>query len=576
MSASVSAEEIKKMMTGNTTEQYLGSYGNNSPLLDLVNRLSGQLNQQTAESNLYRGGAGYGGSFMNADQVAAREAGGKLNAKPYGGWGGYGSNNSTMTNQPNPGAPDIVYNPQGGGPPDAPPAGGPPPGGWPEGGDPGNYGPGGGTYIPNEPAPPRDPYGNPAGDGGTRTPGSYGEPSVPAPPRTGSGAGTAPPRGGYAPPGTVTPPVRNGQAPGAGGPPVGAPPRRTGGTNSAYVGENPYEAFAGQSTADMNYAAAASSPGLPVGSRPSASGAQYSPPPQRRDPSKNPWKKTDPEYEAWNAGVGWEANEGYRQDIQNPQVREIYERLIAEKGLRTDANLTFVQQALDDGASPDLIVQNLGAAIDTFGPNALSVAHGVIGRGMTKAGLESGQWLKNAKANMGVDPGGWAPQAGTTGGGNGQQAPGRSGNTGNTRGTGAPGMTGEAMTMTVPPGSEANAGGYAGPYVPHDPRDPGQGGSGGGYGDGGGGDVYQPPSGGGGSTGPNNHGNLLNAPGKNWGPQASPPKGAQPGDYWQLPNGNYQTVGYSGTYHTVSLKDGKFTTDDRRAQDDLPSDKSES
>jgi hypothetical protein len=69
------------------------------------------LNQFNAQQNLLFGGAGYGGSFESADQRKARAAGGSLNSKAYGGWGGYGSTNPIMTNQPNYGTPDTAYTP---------------------------------------------------------------------------------------------------------------------------------------------------------------------------------------------------------------------------------------------------------------------------------------------------------------------------------------------------------------------------------------------------------------------------------------------------------------------------------
>ena len=76
---------------------YMGQSGTQNPMEDLMSRIAQQLNQYNAERNLMFGGEGYAGSFQNADQQAARAAGGSLNAKPYGGWGGYGSQNPVLS-----------------------------------------------------------------------------------------------------------------------------------------------------------------------------------------------------------------------------------------------------------------------------------------------------------------------------------------------------------------------------------------------------------------------------------------------------------------------------------------------
>jgi len=71
-----------------------------APRFDLIYRLADMMNQSGAQENLLFGGAGYGGSFESADQKAARAKGEYLNPKPYGGWGGYGSENPVLQSGP--------------------------------------------------------------------------------------------------------------------------------------------------------------------------------------------------------------------------------------------------------------------------------------------------------------------------------------------------------------------------------------------------------------------------------------------------------------------------------------------
>lgn len=87
---------------------YIGENNYQKPLEDIMGLLAAEANQQRAQRNLMFGGAGYGGSFESADQRAARAAGGSLNEKPYGGWGGYGSENPAMGGTA-PQAPPAVY-----------------------------------------------------------------------------------------------------------------------------------------------------------------------------------------------------------------------------------------------------------------------------------------------------------------------------------------------------------------------------------------------------------------------------------------------------------------------------------
>jgi len=119
---------------GNNKTQltYLGERAGQAPLEDIMGLLASDANQKRAQSNLINFGAGYGGSFESADQKAARAAGGSLTQKPYGGWGGYGSENETLTGRTIQTPPDIAYEPGGGGTDTAGPN--PPMGNWPPAG----------------------------------------------------------------------------------------------------------------------------------------------------------------------------------------------------------------------------------------------------------------------------------------------------------------------------------------------------------------------------------------------------------------------------------------------------------
>lgn len=84
--------------TKNNTKQkntYVGEEGGGFPLGDLAKKISALSNQRQAQQNLLFGGEGYGGSFQSQDQRGWKADSGKPypNSKPYGGWGGYGSDN---------------------------------------------------------------------------------------------------------------------------------------------------------------------------------------------------------------------------------------------------------------------------------------------------------------------------------------------------------------------------------------------------------------------------------------------------------------------------------------------------
>lgn len=168
-----------KNTSGDTRTYLLGDSvdGTWSPALDLAYRLSGQANQSNAQSNLLFGGTGYGGSFESAEQRAAREQGWNHNAKPYGGWGGYGSTSPVQYWDPSNTRPDWTNGipnygrppASGGAQPSAPPPGGP----------------GGVINDPADPAPPPRNGGTtptwpqPGQPGGVPLPGQPGGPAVP-------------------------------------------------------------------------------------------------------------------------------------------------------------------------------------------------------------------------------------------------------------------------------------------------------------------------------------------------------------------------------------------------------------
>ena len=414
MSANISSEEIKKMVSGNSTEKLLGSEGQHSPLLDLVSRLSGQLNQQTAESNLYRGGAGYGGSFMNKDQLAARERGETLGAKPYGGWGGYGSGNPTMNN------PGVVSG---------------------SGVDPVTGG--GGTYLPG-------------GGGGTNQDGAItGGGQVPIsggmdqPVR---GTGVAPPRGGGVPTGGANPPTRG--APLSGDPGMidtlsmtkGDPYAALSKTGGAATGGAAPPTWGGNlKPGDPGWNPAWEGGGPSGGGPGEAGGGGYAPPAIVGGVAK-PSAPGAPTVKSGAAAPG-------TQQYMDPNVQQIYEALVA-KGMRPDAAIDSdsIRGMIAQGASPGLILKNYSAVMDRLGPQAFSMMHGQLGAmNGNVEDLTNGKWLQGTLSNAGVDPGELQPvgkldepmPTATTGNGGGAQAPG--------------GNENPASVQTVPGGGGGNS-----------------------------------------------------------------------------------------------------------------------
>lgn len=117
---------------GNNKSQmtYLGERAGQSPLEDIMGLLASEGNQQRAQRNLLFGGGGYGGSFETEAQKAQRAAGEPVdNSKPFGGWGGYGSDNPVMAWDPTNTRPDWATagpTPNGGSEPAVPGPTGPP------------------------------------------------------------------------------------------------------------------------------------------------------------------------------------------------------------------------------------------------------------------------------------------------------------------------------------------------------------------------------------------------------------------------------------------------------------------
>lgn len=74
---------------------YIGETSKSSPLLGLASQIQSIANQRKAQQNLLFGGQGYGGSFQTPEQKAWDPKGTSPypSAKPYGGWGGFGSDN---------------------------------------------------------------------------------------------------------------------------------------------------------------------------------------------------------------------------------------------------------------------------------------------------------------------------------------------------------------------------------------------------------------------------------------------------------------------------------------------------
>ncbi|MBK9968635.1 MAG: hypothetical protein IPP07_28720 [Holophagales bacterium] len=518
MGFDITKEAVQDIVAGNTTEKHLGENAGASPLMDLVARLSGQLNQQTAESNLYKGGAGYGGSFMNKDQLAARARGETLGAKPYGGWGGYGSGNPTMTNPTNGGSggdtyvqPDI---PLGGGDATPPiPGGG---GGWgdtPVGNPIDPRGSGGGNVIP---IPPRTPPGGAPPAGGANPPiragsGDYlpgGTGSDTAPPRSGSTNGTAPPRGGAPPRGAAAPETDPYAAFAQGGVPTWG-----GNLNPGDPGWNP--AWAG---------------GGPSGGGAGEAGGGYTAPPAAGG-------KANP-----NGGANATATAPARprvpglQEYSDPNVQQIYEALVA-KGMRVDAAIDAdsIRAMIAQGASPGLILKNYSAVMDRLGPNAFSMMHGQLGAmNGSVEDLTNGKWLQGTFANAGVEPGPLTPMGGL-------DTPMPQGSNGGS--AEAPGS--EGSVATVPTG-----GGGTGTQAPTDQPVSQQ--------DGGNNDDdFDPPV----NTGqPGQMLPVLMAKGKDWGPQTNPPKGMKPGDVYTDPKKGLTILGKDGRFAkaTIDSETGKY------------------
>lgn len=531
MGFEITKEAMQEMMAGNTTEKHLGEEGGASPLMDLVARLSGQLNQQTAESNLYKGGAGYGGSFMNKDQLAARARGETLGAKPYGGWGGYGSQNPVMT--------DPTY---GGGGNDTAPDG-----------QPGTHLPGGDT-VPVNPVPGGNPI-DPRGSGGGNV--------IPIPPRTPPGG--APPAGGANPPiragsgdylpggtGSDTAPPRSGSTNGTAPPRGGAPPR-----GAAAPETDPYAAFAQGGVPTWGGNLKPGDPGWnpawagggPSGGGAGEAGGGYTAPPAAGGRA-NP-----------NGGANATATAPARprvpglQEYSDPNVQQIYEALVA-KGMRVDAAIDAdsIRAMIAQGASPGLILKNYSAVMDRLGPNAFSMMHGQLGAmNGSVEDLTNGKWLQGTFANAGVEPGPLTPMGGLDepmpqGSGGSAAAPGTSensqqGNGGN--GGGPPTVPGQ----NVPPPGSSGFDVNGRPYVNPNPQivgehttglnstglgdqsnpwlDPGR-------------DGYAPKA-----------GDITATPftpQKDWGTQPNPPKGMQPGDVYTLPNGKKQVMTADGRF----------------------------
>lgn len=526
MGFEITKEAMQEFMAGNTIEKHLGEEGGASPMMDLVARLSQQLNQQTAESNLYKGGAGYGGSFMNKDQLAARARGETLGAKPYGGWGGYGSLNRTMTNnvtQPQPGDDPIT----GGG---VVPVGG------------GGGSTGGGGSIPT-------------GGGGGGTGGG-------AAPIGGGGAtgGSAQvPIGG----GTTMTPVHSSPAPNnGGGMTMTVPP------NSAPVGQSsPYAAFAQGAQAPTTWGGNLK-PGDPgwnpawVGGGPSggfgSADGGYTRPPTQGSPGAQGAQAPGQS----NAMATTPARTPGLQEYTDPNVQQIYEALVA-KGMRVDATIDSdsIRAMIAQGASPGLILKNYSAVMDRLGPNAFSAMHGQLGAmNGNVEDLTNGKWLQGTLANAGVDPGPLTPMGGlntpmpTVGGGSAAVAGGENSS---------------ATAPTSGSGSGAQAPGDSAGDI-KDPNKPV-------YGPGSGGPPLLPNTDTGiPSKGMNNQrdgwlvpgdpdydkkkvaGAIVQAeftPGKDWGVQPNPPKGMAPGDTYTLPNGTKQVMTADGRYSSWYVDD---------------------
>ena len=555
MGGGVSAEDIKKAISGETTDTYLGSYGGYSPMLDLVNRLSGDLNQYNAESNLYKGGSGYGGSFESAAQRAARANGQQLGATPYGGAGGYGSSNPVMTKNPYPGTTTAT-----GGQPvpidDPPyPIGGPPDGGgW--GRRPVDYG----TPTVN----PGDPTAIPFGSGG-----DYGSGPNPISGAPSTGGWGRRPIGGGTP--TTTPVASN---------PIQLP------TDAQWYQPAPSTPYYAPKKA-----AVANSVNQSYGS-PADAFNQVNP-----STKEGLARLADPQFMA-AAQAGYKAEmaknnrpAGEMPWYLDPQLVKLQNDLVAG-GMDPGAmgpNWANVREALSQGATVDQIKKHYQTLTDKYGPQATSMMHGSAAR-FKPDSMVNGTATKKAIENIG--PGtGYVPQgpANTTT----TKKSGVLGDGGMTVASNYAAFSPDApnMVLTQPeeytdadgnvwqlnkdgqwvlkrsPGMPSGTGGTSGggttgngPNAGGDGNNGNPGGNSGGQGHG---NPTGPPVG----TTTGTHGDTGNGTyfdpkaGKNWGQLSNPPKGAKPGDYWQLPDGSYQTLGYSGAYHILNYnsKIGQFT-----------------
>lgn len=499
MSANISAEDIKKIVSGTTTESTLGAYGGHSPLLDLVTRLSGNLNQQTAESNLYRGGAGYGGSFMNADQVAARNAGKKLNAKPYGGWGGYGSENATMTNK------IPIF---------------------------GNDHP---SYIPT---------------GGNGTPGGGGTDTATGPHST--------PWGGQDIPLGEGDPVQPGTHPGGG---TGVP--YTGEQPTSTVNNDPYASFAGDGGKTPTTWGGNLKPGDPgwnpawEGGGPSGGFGQGNPNvPTSYVPPANLVKPGAASSATATTIPGL-------QQYGDPNVQQIYESLVAGGMRPDAAmDYDSIRGMIAQGASPGLVLKNLQAVMAKVGPNAFSQMHGQLGAmNGSVEDLTNGKWVQGTLANAGIDPGEVgpigklddpmpAPVKPTTPPRANPNANANQKANNNNNGGGPPD---NPNNPTVPPGSsglDVNGKPYKNPY-PLPKTSTGM--TSQGLGDQN--PAWLDPEG----AGFNPQGGDVIAsgftPGKDWGSQPTPPKNMQIGDVFVLPDGTKQVMVAPGKYSNWYVND---------------------
>lgn len=555
MSASISAEEIQKMITGNSTEQYIGGAGGHSPILDLVNRLSGQLNQQTAESNLYRGGAGYGGSFQSADQKAARAAGGTLNAKPYGGWGGYGSQNPTMTNQPlGGGGTDTYVPPWTGGntvPPDIPIDDG-----------------GGGQAPIDDPSVPPDYDGELTPDNATpmTTPGTKPPVFAPDPGQAPVTSTTPNPYGAFAGNGGATPVTWGGNLkpgdPGwnpawvGGGPSGGFAGGYNGGTftgggDSTNVTADPHTASAvAMSAAQANGNANNASASATVNPYPKGSQQWYEAEmaklPAEGTPERIAYDKQQLRLQAESQGNVFNEE---RWDL-NQQAAGLLKRLGAlgleqPKGGAGGMITDEIANALAAGVPMQDIEKHYVAVIKEIGPDFHEYMHGALVRldpAKLKDGTQTAQTLTNGIGDQYANY--KAPDLPADFWSKLPNKPGLGKDGGSTGGNVTTG--GGAKSGLVADGAAAAANAKGDAEVPTT---------------GGGGVVtgdpfYVPPPGtpGNTDTSPRNVSIKVPSGGKNWGPRDTPPQGMKWGDYYEAGNGRRVVFTREGRYAPVNIE----------------------